>query len=227
MKKVLLALLASTSIASAADLPLLKAAPAAGYPSGRGCYAGLGAAAEVSRATTNAGVIDTTGLYAADAAIDVAFGCQFNMIGTWAALEADITKTNIGTWGFSQGVLVGFPWTNVINFLPNISSWFGGNPSVPLPGGVTSTTSKPYLGAWLHEDDDSVLVGLGRGRAWLITPSIGLGAIHNVDCPACTTGRLVLDTRLEVEFNDSSLHIGPALPLDKTTTLLTKAIFKY
>lgn len=237
-----LAALLSTA-ALAADLPVLKAPVYTGYPSSRGCYAGLGAAAEVAKASVT-GIDTGASLYTAGAAIDVAVGCAFLIGGTWAAVEVDATYMNLGgntvcavtncaigsTWGFSQGVLFGFPWTDVMGYLPSFGGLFGGSASVPLPPGITSTSSRPYIGAWLHENDVSASFGLMNARAWQLTPSIGLGAIHNIACGTCVTKNLVLDTRVEYEFNDSSFAFGPAgagVTATRGSAVITKAIFKY
>ena len=236
-----LALVASGAGAADLPLPILKAPAQVGYPTGRGCYAGLGAAAEVAKASVNSVDTGGTSLYGAGAAIDVAFGCSFSIIGTWAAIEGDASYTNLGgtqlcaagvactigkTWGFSQGVLVGFPWTNIMGYLPGLGSWFGSGPPA-LPGGVTATSSKPYIGAWLHEDDVSASINLTAGRAWQLTPSIGIGAINWIACDTCTAKGLVLDTRIEYEFNNSSFGVGLGGAATRGSAVITKAIFKY
>ena len=76
----------------------------------------------------------------------------------------------------------------------------------------------------------TMVIGLANGRAWQLTPSIGIGAINWIACATCTAGGLVLDTRIEYEFNNSSIGVGGGGLLggaSKGSAVITKAIFKY
>jgi len=163
---------------------------------------------------------------------------QFSLANgaNWMALELGVNYTNLGatqtcapgvacsigaSWGFEEGVLFGFPVTTVLALLPNLGNIFPALP--PLPNGVTATGSHPYIGAFLHQDDDSAAVGAARGQAWQLTPAVGVGMINQ------WTNGLVVDTRVEYEFANSSFSFGPAggLAANKGATVLGHVIFKY
>jgi hypothetical protein len=59
--------------------------------------------------------------------------------------------------------------------------------------------------------------------SWQLTPAIGVGMINQ------WTGGLVVDTRVEYEFPNSSFTFGPfgALAANKGATVLGHVVFKY
>ena len=215
-----------------------KAAPL-GYPAvtGSGFYFGLGAEAEVANSSVASSTFGSS-LYSAGASIEMVTGYQFKFRGDWVALEAGATYTNLGntatcapgvscgvgsTWGFNQGVLVGFPWTYVFSYLPNLTAIFGTSPAVPLPAGVAPTSGAPYVSLMVHEKDVSASIAGNAGSAWQVSPAIGLGTINFLP------NGLVLDTRLEYSFANSSFSFGPnaASVANKGSSMMAHAIFKF
>jgi hypothetical protein len=219
MRKLLVASVSALALVSgaahAADMAL-KAPLLVGYPyAGSGFYVGIGAQAEVASATVSS--IDVgTSLYSAGAALTGTVGYQgtFGRSANWYAVENIVSWTNIGgtvtcattncsigsTFGVEQRFKFGFPIATVLSFLPN---WQGIFPSLPpLPNGIVSTSSHPYISAGLHEDDVSASLGLMTGRAWQVTPAIGMGMINQ------WTNGLVVDVGAEYSFKNTAFNLG-------------------
>jgi hypothetical protein len=222
MKRTLVAaaLLALAGNAWASDLPIPKKAPAwVGYPyTQSGVYVGLGALGEVASAKITGADIGTS-LYSAGAALSGTIGYQGQLFGgsNWWAAENIVSWTNIGgtvtcavgvpcsigsQFGVEQRLLFGFPIMAMLSVLPNWGSLFPALP--PLPNGVVSTSSHPYVMAGLHEDDVSAAFGLMTGRAWQITPAVGVGMLNQ------WTNGLVIDTWVEHSFGNTSFGLGPS-----------------
>lgn len=239
MKRALLALAALYPLTTqAADLPLLKAAPGAiGYPSAAGWYGGIGGEATVANSS-----VAGTSLYSAGASFLAVGGYQFRVAGTWAAVEVSAGYQNLGgsqvcstlpgtcsigsNWSFSEGIIFGFPWTQVFSYLPALSSIFGTNPVLPLPTGVTPTSSLPYVGGFLDEAQSNAtlaaLTGNSTGSAWQLTPAIAIGTLN-----ALPNG-VVLDTRLKYEFANSSFAVNPGgITANRGSALKAQALFKF
>lgn len=218
-------LLATTMLAGllaqaiAADLPakappLLPATP--GYPyTGSGLYAGIGVVGDVANSS-----VAGTGMFAAGAGLDLTAGYQWGLGTNWFAAEASVQYTNLGAsaltnvngvataiaakWGFEERVLWGFPLTNVLAVLPNLSTVF---PALPaLPGDVVpiSTTSHPYLYVGLREDDVSASLALAQGQAWQVQPVLGAGLRQQ------WTQGLVVDTSAGCSFANTGFTVGPS-----------------
>lgn len=234
----LLIALAGNAWAADQNLPINKAP--AGYPyNSSGWYVGLGALAEVARANIDS--IDTgpTSLYSAGAALTGTVGWQGRLgsSGNWWAAENIVSWTNIGgtvtctagvpcsvnsTFGVEQRVMFGFPVTQILSFLPNWGSVFPALP--PLPNGVVTTSSHPYLMASVHEDDVSGSFGLMTGRAWQIRPGIGMGMINQ------WTNGFVVDVWAEYLFRNSAFTLGPTAGIaqaNEGSKALTGVSFKY
>ena len=241
MKRLLQILAAALGLlagpAYAADMP--TKAPPFGYPAvtSSGPYFGLGGEAEVANSSVASSAFGSS-LYSAGAALEAVVGYQFRFRGDWVALEAGATYTNLGntatcapgvtcgvgsTWGFNQGILVGFPWTYVFSYLPNLTAIFGTSPAVPLPAGVAPTSGAPYVSLMVHEKDVSAAIAGNAGSAWQVSPAIGLGTVNFLP------NGLVLDTRVEYSFANSSFAFGPnaAAIANKGSSVMAHAIFKF
>lgn len=219
MKRLLLiAALAASALLSpalAADLPI-KAPKilAAGYPyQGSGFYAGIGAVGAVLSADVGANTGGSS-IFSAGAAIDLTAGYQFTTGTNWYAFEASAQYTNMGgsvacgvnacsvssKWGFEQRGLIGFPIQQVLSVLPNFGTLFPGLP--PLPNGVTTTSSHPYVFVGIREDDRSAMFALAQAQVWTIQPVVGMGLRSQ------WTNGLVADTSVGCTFADTGLQLG-------------------
>jgi hypothetical protein len=218
MRKLLFASVSALALLSgaahAADMALKT--PFMGYPyGGSGFYVGIGTQGEVASANVS-GSSAGTNLYSAGAALTGTIGYQgtFGRSANWYAVENVIAWTNVGgtvtcaatncsigsTFGVEQRVKFGFPISTVLALLPNWGNLFPALP--PLPNGVVSTSSHPYLMVGLHEDDVSASLGLMTGRAWQVTPAVGMGMINQ------WTNGLVVDTGAEFSFKNTSFNLG-------------------
>lgn len=234
----ILGLTAGSALAQTpAPAPVYKAPSYAGYPTGSGFYGGIGAEADVANSS-----VAGTSLYSAGAAVDLVVGYQFRLGGNWAAIEAGVTYSglsgsqvcSIGTatcsiasnWAFSQGVLFGFPWTNVLAYLPNLTAIFGTSP-LPAPAGAPAPTGPalPYIGLFVDEAQSSAtiasLTGGASGTAWQLTPALALGTINMLP------NGVVGDYRLKYEFANSSFNLAGGGVATRGSALTAQALFKF
>jgi len=190
MKKLLLAgaiLAGLLSSALAADLPVK--APRGfldSYPSG-GCGAYYGIVTEGSASPVANSPVGATAL---GGSIGGTFGYTCDRGSTFWFAEVIVAFQNLngGTNGFSlsgpvhieQRIAFGGPINQFLSILPNLN--FPAVPSIPaLPNGVTAGPQRGYVYASLNQDDISVsYLGLSTGKAWLVSPGVGIGLLSRL-----------------------------------------------
>ncbi len=204
------------SAASAQTMPT-KAPPVSGYPyNANGFYFGIGALGDAASSS-----VGGAGVFTAGAAVDVVGGYQWKGGLDFIALETRISYTNLGSstacpvgggltcsvgtqWGFAQRAKFGFPITVITNALPSLGGLF---PAVPsLPGNITpaaNSSAHPYISAGIAEDDVSANIGVPRGRAWQVQPTVGAGVMTQ------WTQGLVADVFAECSFAGTGFTVGP------------------
>lgn len=189
MKKGLLSLamgMALCGSALAADLPSqITKAPTgyATYPVGCGLYYGVNTMGQTA-AVENAAV----GTQVVQGAIGLTLGYTCPMGGSGGYWFADgmfdFANLNGSANGFSasgpamfeQRFGFGAPVPLLISLIPGLSSLQNAVPSlIPLPSGITVSTSFPYLFGSVHEDDVGVSNGFTNNKQYLISAGFGIG----------------------------------------------------
>lgn len=187
MKSILgitLAVLLGSS-AFGADLTPVKA-PALGYaiyPVGCGLYYGVNTLGQTA-AVENAAV----GTQVVQGGIGLILGYTCPMGGSGGYWFADGTfnfaNLNGSTNGFAlsgpamfeQRFGVGAPVNLLISLVPGLTSLQNAVPSlIPLPSGVSISTSFPYIFGSLHEDDVGISNGFTSNKQYLISAGVGVG----------------------------------------------------
>jgi hypothetical protein len=233
MKRIALACLAAClpAAALAADLPPLprKAAVLSNtYPTGSGLYFGIGAggAATPVEASGLPGV-NTAGLNTFGGSVfgtlgyvwGSADGSRFfrvNLDAGWQNINGQSSGISFsGPASIQAGAEIGVPFSQIAAFIPNLG--LPNFPGVPAaPTGVTYGTPHMYGGAFVDIQDVSVNFGLAKNEEWKFAPGIRLGML------VPTSNGLMLDTKLEYIWNDSSTCIGPALCTSMGNTVRAK-----
>lgn len=181
-KILILALALIASPAIAADLPL-KAAPLgySTYPTKCGMYYGvntMGSASAVENAS--AGTETVQGAVGLTVGYTCAVGGGYWFVDgmfDFANLNGNANGFAVsGPAQFEQRFGFGAPIPLLISLVPGLSSLQNALPSlIPLPTGVSVTTTSPYLFGALHEDDIGVAIGLSSNKQYLISAGIGVG----------------------------------------------------
>lgn len=233
MKRIALAclgMLACLGAAGAADLPPKKAAPVLGntYPTSTGFYFGIGAggAATPVEASGLPGV-NTAGLNTFGGSVfgtvgyvwGSADGSRFfrvNLDAGWQNINGQSSGISFsGPASIQAGAEIGVPFAQLAAFLPGFGlPSFPGLP--PAPSGVTYGPPHMYGGAFVDFQDVSVNFGLAKNQEWKIAPGIRLGML------VPTSNGLMLDTKLEYVWNDSSTCLGPAMCASMGNTVRAK-----
>lgn len=185
MKSILgitLAVLLGSS-AFGADLPT-KAQPGyATYPVGCGMYYGantMGQTAAVENAAAGTQIVQ--------GAIGLTLGYTCPMGGSGGYWFADgmfdFANLNGSANGFAlsgpamfeQRFGIGAPVPLLISLIPGLASLQNAVPSlIPLPSGVSISTSFPYIFGSLHEDDVGISNGFTSNKQYLISAGVGVG----------------------------------------------------
>lgn len=223
--KILALFLASTTMAIAADLPVLKA-PAqssllSGYPyAASGIYWGLNSFAAAGSATASAPGLNSNSLITNQASVGFTLGYVWATPQVFYAIEAMFDFTNLngaapglslgGPAAFEQRLKLGTPLNNFLSLFPSL-----GLPTVPpfptLSGTAVATNIHPYLMLGLHEDDISLNFGLGDGKQWQVSPSVGIGMMGQL------TNGVAIDTWAEAIIQNKSICVGPAMCVKQDT----------
>jgi hypothetical protein len=200
--KALLALLALTTSAFAADMPL-KAPPVPfvlGY-SGNGWYKGIGTFAEMDDAQTALGNVNTTG-----GALNAVVGYQWANAtrSTFGALQGSCAYHNVGgsnivgaitsKWSCEQMIKFGGPITNVLQWLPAGIQM----PALPAIGSAIGG-AHPWIGGGVREQDARAdVVGVTKHNI-SAKGFLAAGILQQY----CTTATSCLTTDTFFEFNPS------------------------
>lgn len=186
-KLALAILLASTALASAADLPV-KAAPYTLSLDTTGLYFGIwstgGMGSVQGSAVTVTGVNPNT-ITSTEAAIGGLVGYYWSMPSTqFFAIEGMLGWQNVN--GSAQGFAFDGPVTGKIRFMTGapVSTIMQLFPTLfpfPVPGFPPNvgniTNIKPYIYGSPDFDDVSLNVGASSARTWSVSPEIGVGML--------------------------------------------------
>lgn len=212
--KRLLALVLLATPAYAADMPL-KARPnlVASYAAGGcGMYFGfntMGVAGAVANGVPGASIVQ------GDIGGTLGYGCPIGTTpGNFWFAEGDFDFANLngasaglsmtGPAHFQQKLALGSPLSSVLGLLPN--NPFGGLsvPALPAcPANVICGTQYPFVFASLHEQDTSAQNGFTQGRAWLISPGVGMGLESR------WSNGVVVDVSAQWKLDSTALSLGP------------------
>lgn len=202
MVKRLIAALAALAFATGAQAqtapvpgksPVYTKAPASrsmAYPySGSGAYFGVGTLATQSNPTINGAT--AADLQAFGASLGGVLGYRWGAGNVAFAIEGSWYWNNLGGSAVCNGaacavtsrftsverVKIIAPMNTITALFPNL-----GLPSMPaLPTGLTPTSTHGYLFGGLKPDDISGALGLATGRAWQLSPGLGLGVENLLD----------------------------------------------
>lgn len=185
MKSILgitLAVLLGSS-AFGADLPVKAQTGYATYPVGCGMYYGVNTMGQ-SAAVENA----AAGTQIVQGAIGLTLGYTCPMGGNGGYWFADgmfdFANLNGSANGFAlsgpamfeQRFGIGAPVPLLISLVPGLSSLQNAVPSlIPLPTGVSISTSFPYIFGSVHEDDVGISNGFTSNKQYLISAGVGVG----------------------------------------------------
>jgi hypothetical protein len=228
MKKLLVsaALLASMSLSAfAADIPLkaIPYNPLTGYPAGSGLYFGVngalatGKANQVSATTVAA---NSGALVTQQGEVGLTLGWTWALPGSpfWAAVEGTFDFSNInsqqapltglsigGPADFEQMVIIGAPWDQIAQLIPNLGSWTF--PTLPkLPNGVSAGPGNLYMFVGAYEQDVSQNFSLAPFKEFLLGLNTGVGNRWRM------TNNTALDIRFEYRTPTNSRCVGVVLP---------------
>lgn len=211
MKKILLAAVAALmSIgAHAADLSVkAPAVPLYQYPAGSGLYYGVN-----TMGTSTAVENQAIGTQIVQGAIGLTVGYTWSIGSGFTFIDGMFDFANLngsangfnptGPAQFEQRWGFGAPVNLLISLIPGLSSLQNAVPGlIPLPAGVTVTTSSPYLFGSIHEDDTGVAVGLAANKQWLISEGIGIGMKTRL------SNGVVFDPFAEYTFGSNAMVVG-------------------
>lgn len=217
--KVILALLLSTSLASAADLPV-KAKPSllsAAYPSTTGLYFGVGTLGGGGTVSASVPGVNSNSLVSNQIGVAGIVGYVWNVPNSayFAAAEGWFGWQNFngtqqgfsltGPATFTQRVMFGAPVSDIAGLFP---TWNLAPPPFPaLPGGQTASNIKPYLFGSLTEDDITIdIAGAGSNKDWRLSPGMGIGMLGQL------TSGSVVDVFAMTKFPQKGLCLGNGLP---------------
>jgi hypothetical protein len=215
--KVLLALLLTTSLASAADLPVKAPLKPVAYPVASGFYFGLGTMG--GGGTVNAAVpgVNSNSLVSNQISVNGILGYVWNLPNTqyFAAAEGWFGWQNFngsapgfaltGPATFTQRVMIGAPLSDIAGLFPTLN--LQAPPFPTLPGGQVASNIKPYIFASATEDDITVdLAGMGSNKDWRVSPGVGIGALGQL------TSGSVVDVFAMTKFPQKGVCVGAGLP---------------
>ncbi len=214
----ILGLLALPAMASAADIPVLKA-PAKlsfAYPATSGFYFGVGTLGGGGTVSATVPGVNANSLVSNEIGVAGILGYVWNMPNSayFAAAEGWFGWTNFngsapgfsltGPATFTQRVMVGAPLSDIAALFPTFN--LSPPPFPPLPNGQTATNIKPYLFGSLTEEDISINLGLASNKAWQLAPGVGIGMLGQL-----TSGSIV-DVFAMTKFPQKGTCFGNGLP---------------
>jgi len=222
MKKLTIALLASTLLATAApaaDMVPLKAPPKlslAAYPTTQGFYFGVGTLGGGGKVAASVPGVNSNSLISNEIGVAGIVGYVWNLPNSqyFAAAEGWFGWTNFngasqgfsfsGPATFTQRVMVGAPLQDIAALFP---TWnLAPPPFPPLPGGQVATNIKPYLFGSLTEEDISLDFGMASNRDWRLSPGMGIGMLGQL------TSGSVVDVFAMTKFPQKGICVGSGLP---------------
>ena len=213
----LLALVATTGVASAADMAV-KAAPVSNiYPTTR-CGLYYGVVAQGSSGVVNgapAGTVQIGG----DVGGLIGYACPTSSIPSFVEFDAMFQNLNAGNAGFALTgpahleveAAIETPLVALFGQYLNIGQGSIPAPITWLPTGYTvNGAPTSYLGVVTVADDISASSGVASAHEWLWTP-IGLrtGLLFNLSSP--TGIKMVGDAFAGLDFQSNSMNFGSAL----------------
>jgi hypothetical protein len=206
-------------LARAADMLALKAPPPTSrfltYPVGCGLFYGFNTMG--AGGSANGSAIASTQVLAGDVGVTLGYGCPIGTDGqTFWFVDSmfDFSKVNGsdsrvslgGTATFEQRLAIGAPWSTIsalTSMFPELSGI--AVPSVPLlPAGAYAGSTNPYAFFALHEQDISAQTLTARGKTWLVSWGVGIGALTRLK------NGMVLDTWVEYQAASTGLRLGLA-----------------
>lgn len=237
--KIVLALLLSTTLASAADLPVKARPPllSAVYPVTQGLYFGVGTLGGGGTVSASVPGVNSNSLVSNQIGVGGILGYVWNVPNTamFAAAEGWFGWQNFngsqqgfsltGPATFTQRVMVGAPLNDIAALFPTLNLQVPPFPT--LPGGQAASNIKPYLFASLTEDDITIdVAGAGSNKDWRFSPGIGIGMLGQL------TSGSVVDVFAMTKFPQKGVCVGTGLPQGEAcgsvaTTYLIGAALKW
>ncbi len=214
-----LALLGSTALANAADMPVLKAPPKINlaYPSTSGLYFGVGTLGGGGTVSADVPGVNQNSLVSNQIGVAGIIGYVWNMPNSayFAAAESWFGWQNFngaaqgfsltGPATFTQRVMVGAPLNDIAALFPTLNLQVPPFPT--LPGGQVASNIKPYLFGSLTEDDITIdVAGMGSNKDWRLSPGIGIGMLGQL------TSGSVVDVFAMTKFPQKGVCFGNGLP---------------
>ncbi len=225
-----LALAPGAALASDVASPIVKA-PVYQYPTTKcGLYYGVNTMGSTG-AVENAAV----GTQSVQAGIGVTLGytCPAGAGYWFVDASADFANLNGSSNGFAltgpaffeERFGFGAPVDLLISLIPGLASLQNAVPSlIPLPTGVSVTTSSPYVFAGFHQNDVGVSLGFASNREYLLSAGFGLGTKTRL------SNGVVFDPFVEYILPSSSVCLGPLggnLCNKQSATLKVGAILEF
>lgn len=217
MKKYLLAaaavLIAFPAVAGDVNAPATKAPVFTGYatyPTKCGLYYGggtMGSTGSVASAQVGTQVVQGA------IGLNLGYTCNVGVnggywfadgFGGFANLNGSSNGFNpTGPASFMERFGFGAPVNMLVSLIPGLSSLQNAVPSlIPLPTGVSVTTTSPYIAGAFHQDDTGVGVGLAFNKAYLLSGGVQIGTKTRL------SNGLVLDNFAEYTLPSTEVCIG-------------------
>lgn len=217
--KFILALLATTSLAQAADQALPTKAPklSLAYPLSSGLYFGLGTMGGGGSVNGTVPGVNSNSLISNQIGVAGILGYTWNAPNSqyFAAVEGWFGWQNFngsapgfsltGPATFTQRVMVGAPLNDIAALFPTLNLTVPPFPT--LPGGQAASNIKPYIFASATEDDITLdIAGVGSNKDWRVSPGLGVGMLGQL------TSGSVVDVFAITKFPQKGVCLGTGLP---------------